>query len=537
MSTISVQLNTDGIGVAKFTLTYSNTWTNTTDTVSVSSIKLETYTWGGSFSYTATYDGTTLSSGSLSAGEWSSASKSISGSKSITKTHSSQTKKLQLKASGSGLNNTNSITIEISARPSYTVTFNANGGSGAPSAQTKWHDETLTLSSSKPSRSGYAFWRWNTNTSNTGTSYSPGGSYTSNANTTLYAIWNPIIYYNGQSGSNIPASQTKTFNQTLTLSSTVPTRTGYRFVHWNTNPNDTGTSYSPGASYTSNYTATLYAIWKKVALAPTISSISVVRCDSSGRTDDSGTYCKLTARWSVDTSTESGMASNQGRVTGTIKVDGSSTSRSITFDSGTSGTSGTATAIIPNCDTDEQYLITVAVTNTIVGTGDTSVLSTSRSDILTRAFFTMDFAAGGNGIGMGVAAPTDGFECGLDAQFDGDVEVFGSLTAPNLTMTSGTGSDVFSSSGNWGYTESSTYGYKYGPFVEVSLYVTTNVALTAGTQYSVGSLTSTYRSTRPMGFSNTYGVGIISSTSVTFKPTVAVSAGTSMYIGALYMQI
>ena len=71
----------------------------------------------------------------------------------------------------------------------YNVTFNANGGTGAPSGQTKTHGQTLTLTKNVPSRTNYNFVSWNTKADGKGTSYSPGGSFTANANTTLYAIW------------------------------------------------------------------------------------------------------------------------------------------------------------------------------------------------------------------------------------------------------------------------------------------------------------------------------------------------------------
>lgn len=71
----------------------------------------------------------------------------------------------------------------------YTVSYNANGGSGAPSSQTKIQDVALTLSSSKPTRSGYTFLGWATSSSATSAKYSAGGSYTSNAGVTLYAVW------------------------------------------------------------------------------------------------------------------------------------------------------------------------------------------------------------------------------------------------------------------------------------------------------------------------------------------------------------
>lgn len=70
----------------------------------------------------------------------------------------------------------------------YTVSYNANGGSGAPSAQTKKHGTALTLSTTKPTRANYTFKGWATS-SNGGVAYSAGGSYTANANVTLYAVW------------------------------------------------------------------------------------------------------------------------------------------------------------------------------------------------------------------------------------------------------------------------------------------------------------------------------------------------------------
>jgi uncharacterized repeat protein (TIGR02543 family) len=71
----------------------------------------------------------------------------------------------------------------------YTVTYNANGGSGAPSNQTKTYGVTLTLSSVKPTRTNYTFKGWGTSASATTVTYSAGGSYSANANITLYAVW------------------------------------------------------------------------------------------------------------------------------------------------------------------------------------------------------------------------------------------------------------------------------------------------------------------------------------------------------------
>jgi uncharacterized repeat protein (TIGR02543 family) len=71
----------------------------------------------------------------------------------------------------------------------YTISYNANGGSGAPGNQTKTHGTALTLSSTKPTRANYNFKGWATSASATSAAYAAGGSYTTNAAATLYAVW------------------------------------------------------------------------------------------------------------------------------------------------------------------------------------------------------------------------------------------------------------------------------------------------------------------------------------------------------------
>ena len=79
----------------------------------------------------------------------------------------------------------------------YTISYNANNGSGAPGSQTKVHDVALTLSSTTPSRSGYKFMGWSTSSSASSATYSAGGTYKSNSNITLYAVWEKIDTING----------------------------------------------------------------------------------------------------------------------------------------------------------------------------------------------------------------------------------------------------------------------------------------------------------------------------------------------------
>ncbi len=75
----------------------------------------------------------------------------------------------------------------------------------------------------------------------------------------------PITYtisYNANGGTGAPASQTKTHDIPLTLSSTIPKRTGYTFMGWAKSNTATGTSVYPGTILTSNSSYTFYAVWE-----------------------------------------------------------------------------------------------------------------------------------------------------------------------------------------------------------------------------------------------------------------------------------
>jgi len=72
------------------------------------------------------------------------------------------------------------------------------------------------------------------------------------------------VTYNANGGTDAPVSQTKTYGVALTLSTDVPTRTGYTFASWSTSADGTGTSYAPVTSYTNNADLTLYAQWIRI---------------------------------------------------------------------------------------------------------------------------------------------------------------------------------------------------------------------------------------------------------------------------------
>lgn len=309
--------------------------------------------------------------------------------------------------------------------PTYSISYNANSGSGTTSSQTKTWGTALTLNANGFTRSGYTFKRWNTNSSDTGTGYNASSSYTANAAATLYAIWNRTVTYNANGGSNAPSSQTDVATNAITLASAAPTRAGFDFNGWNTASDGTGTSYSAGGSYPANNpNVTLYAQWKSAAI---INSLVATRCDSNGNMDDAGGYVGVTCEWENP--------NNDATIAGTITPKrGTASSFSLTTTA--DGTSRTSTALF-QVDTDTQY--TVAV---ILSVGNSAI--SSKSTILTKPSFVMDFREGGTGIGIGTAAPASGLEVAWPTTFYGLVEVTSddidiSGEAPSSTVY-GTGS-------------------------------------------------------------------------------------------------
>ena len=148
----------------------------------------------------------------------------------------------------------------------YIVKYDANGGEGAPTQQIKFHNKDLTLQTGKPTREGYNFLGWAETASATTAQYQPGGTFTKNADTTLYAVWKIKTYtitYNANGGSGAPGNQTKTHGVNLTLSSTKPTpkNSSYEFKGWSESANG-NVQYQPGATFTKNANTTLYAIYQ-----------------------------------------------------------------------------------------------------------------------------------------------------------------------------------------------------------------------------------------------------------------------------------
>lgn len=185
----------------------------------------------------------------------------------------------------------NTLNVTVTGAPPVTYSFNlyysANGGSGAPSTQyyssSSSSPHYFTVSNTQPVRSGYTFLGWSTSSSAASASYYGGDtiSVAANGSKTLYAVWQLNVSYtatlayaaNGSNVAGMPPNQTYTSSSTSSVdflvTSTVPTREGFYFVGWNTDPTDPGATIDAGNTVAVSYngTVTLYAIWKAISPA------------------------------------------------------------------------------------------------------------------------------------------------------------------------------------------------------------------------------------------------------------------------------
>lgn len=157
--------------------------------------------------------------------------------------------------------------------PTYTISYNMNGGSGTIESQKKTYGKDLKLSEVIPTMTGHNFVYWNTKQDGTGDSYAAGDVYEANTGATLYAQYEPYthtIVYNGNGGTGVPSNQVKKYGSTIDLSTKIPTRSGYKFIIWNTKADGTGLNLSPGQTYgldQNGGTMILYAQWKEEGAA------------------------------------------------------------------------------------------------------------------------------------------------------------------------------------------------------------------------------------------------------------------------------
>jgi uncharacterized repeat protein (TIGR02543 family) len=161
----------------------------------------------------------------------------------------------------------------INVPETFTISYDANGAdSGSvPAEQLKPEGAEVTLADNSGNlfKIGNSFVGWNTASDGSGTQYAVNSTYSDDANLELFAQWSLIPTYivsydaNGADSGTIPSNQIKIQDVALTLSENTGNlaKTGETFVGWNTASDGSGTSYSEGASYTTNADVTLFAEW------------------------------------------------------------------------------------------------------------------------------------------------------------------------------------------------------------------------------------------------------------------------------------
>ena len=143
----------------------------------------------------------------------------------------------------------------------YDVRFDANGGKEAYEPKKVRHGDTYKEFPPEPTRIGYEFAGWFTEKD--GGNDKPVKVDTKvTASHTLYAHWTLKKYtvkFDANGGTVTPAEKTVTYGSTYGELPT-PTRKGYTFVGWFTNPNG-GTQVKADAEVTTAADRTLHAHW------------------------------------------------------------------------------------------------------------------------------------------------------------------------------------------------------------------------------------------------------------------------------------
>lgn len=153
---------------------------------------------------------------------------------------------------------------------SYTATFKDNSG-------TKTVSGTKITTPSISSKSGWTSTGWTTTAGvPASVTVAANTSYTLTASKTFYALYKKdlTLTYNANGGKSAPSSQKQTIyynscglTQTaiFSLSKSIPTRDGYKFLGWSTDKNAVTASYNAGQKVEMNESSatTLYAVWQK----------------------------------------------------------------------------------------------------------------------------------------------------------------------------------------------------------------------------------------------------------------------------------
>lgn len=235
----------------------------------------------------------------------------------------------------------------------------------------------------------------------------------SEANSTVSAL-NWGVYVQGKSQLAVSVSGSGSYSSTIRGYSTSANGVTYTSSSFTT-----GTISSNGtiratatdsrgrtsATATSNYTVVAYS-------EPTISEVSVARCDSSGTIKDDGTYLKYTFKGSISP------VDNKNSASFRIKYKAHSASSWTTREISTAY-SIDSSAVLSNAtfSADTTYDILFEAVD--------SLSTASYPTELGTGFELVNYNASGKGIAFGKVSESDTMEVALDTDFQGEVSING----------------------------------------------------------------------------------------------------------------
>lgn len=241
------------------------------------------------------------------------------------------------------------------------------------------------------------------------------GPSSSSTTLTVPALSSYSITYNANSGSGAPANQTKYYGVNINLQGGRPTKDGYTFKGWassEANAKAGIVNYSPSQTYSGNAGLSLWAVWELTYSKPIITNFRVERCDANGNFDDDGGYAKAVFYYDIFKSPDARYyggnttpyANNE---VGTCVVTvGTETATPTMAD-------GVGTAIIGNgsFNSDDAYNASVVLTDTQQIVADHTSTAT---DILSTAYFPMDYNKDATAVGFFMSAPDNEYELTTD---------------------------------------------------------------------------------------------------------------------------
>ncbi len=147
---------------------------------------------------------------------------------------------------------------------SYTLSFDLQGGDSELPPTQDVVFESLAIPVADPTREGHSFTGWNTASDGSGTTWDFASTLMPDNAVTLYAQWeinsyNLHFHVNG-GDSLAPDSQLIVFGD-LASAVSEPSRTGFTFTGWNTEPNGQGLAWDFATTRMPAENLTLYAQW------------------------------------------------------------------------------------------------------------------------------------------------------------------------------------------------------------------------------------------------------------------------------------